>query len=78
VTGALQLFAGVERMESFSDVARADRDLVLRFTGEMLRAGALALPRGLMYLSTAHGDAELAVTRAAITAAMEGFAAVGR
>jgi hypothetical protein len=44
----------------------------------MLRAGALALPRGLMYLSTAHGDAELAVTRAAITAAMEGFAAVCR
>jgi glutamate-1-semialdehyde 2,1-aminomutase len=78
VTGALQLFVGVERMERFSDVARADRDLVLRFTGEMLRAGALALPRGLMYLSTAHGDADIAATRAAITAAMEIFAATGR
>lgn len=77
VTGALQLFAGVDRMERFADIARADRDLVLRFTGEMLRAGAIALPRGLMYVSTAHGEEELAATRAAITAAMERFAAGG-
>lgn len=78
VTGALQLFAGIDRMERFADIARADRDLVLRFTGAMLRAGAFALPRGLMYLSTVHGEAELAATRAAITAAMEEFAAEGR
>jgi len=78
VTGALQLFAGVQRMERFADIASADRDLVLRLTGEMLRAGAIALPRGLMYVSTAHGEAELAATRAAITAAMEAFAAEGR
>ena len=78
VTGALQLYAGVDRMERFADIARADRDLVLRFTGEMLRAGALALPRGLMYVSTAHGEEELATTRAAITAAMEAFAAASR
>jgi glutamate-1-semialdehyde 2,1-aminomutase len=77
VTGALQLFAGVDRMERFADIAHADRERVLRFTGEMLRAGALALPRGLMYVSTAHGEAELAATRAAITAAMEAFAAEG-
>jgi hypothetical protein len=44
----------------------------------MLRAGAVALPRGLLYLSTAHGEVELAATRAAITAAMEEFAAEGR
>lgn len=77
VTGALQLFAGVDRMERFADIGRADREMVLRFTGLMLLAGALSLPRGLMYLSTAHGDAELAATRAAITAAMESFAADG-
>jgi glutamate-1-semialdehyde 2,1-aminomutase len=77
VTGALQLFAGVDRMERFADIAHADRERVLRFTGEMLRAGALALPRGLMYVSTAHGEAELSATRAAITAAMEAFAAEG-
>ena len=77
MTGALQVFAGVDRMERFADIARADRDLVLRFTGEMLRAGAFALPRGLMYVSTAHGEAELSATRAAITAAMEAFAAEG-
>jgi hypothetical protein len=30
-----------------------------------------------MYVSTAHGEAELSATRAAITAAMEAFAAEG-
>ena len=75
VGSAAQIFAGVSKMERFSDIAKTDKDMVLAFTSELLLSGVFTLPRGLMYFSSAHTDADIAATKAGISAAMSRFAA---
>ena len=41
---------------------------------ELLQHGVATLPRGLMYLSTAHDDAAVEATLSAITASIEAYA----
>ncbi len=70
----LQLFAGVDSLAGLPDAGRADRELTQRLTEALLRRGVQALPRGLMYLSAAHGPAEIDLTRAAFTGALADLA----
>jgi glutamate-1-semialdehyde aminotransferase len=45
------------------------------FAGALLRAGVHVIPRGLVYVSTAHTDADIAETADRISAAAERHAA---
>ena len=74
---SLQIFTGVRTLEHFSDIAKADKTRTLELTGALLRAGVFAMPRGLMYLSTAHTAEDIAVTKAALTSVIAGLAARG-
>lgn len=74
---ALQLFGGARRVDTIDDLRRTDPALTARLTEQLLRRGVQAIPRGLMYLSTAHGDAEIALTLAAITGALEACRGTG-
>jgi glutamate-1-semialdehyde 2,1-aminomutase len=70
IGSALQVFLGLPQAETLADTARADRDATLDFTGALLLAGVQTLPRGLMYLSAAHTDADIAATKAAFDTAI--------
>ena len=69
----LQLFAGVRRLAGLNDLASVDRDGVLVLTGALLCRGVQTIPRGLMYLSTAHDEAEIEATMRAITGALQHY-----
>jgi glutamate-1-semialdehyde 2,1-aminomutase len=68
----LQLFTGVRALNGLGDLARADRDGILHLTGALLCRGIQAIPRGLMYLSAAHTEAEIDLTMHAMTGALQG------
>jgi glutamate-1-semialdehyde 2,1-aminomutase len=70
---ALQLFAGLHRLAGLNDLARVDREGVLVLTGALLCRGVQTIPRGLMYLSAAHGEAEIETTMRAITGALQQY-----
>lgn len=70
---ALQLFAGVHGLAGIAEVGRVDRHAVLGLTEALLRQGVQAIPRGLMYLSAAHGEAEIEATLGALTGALAHF-----
>lgn len=72
---ALQIFAAASPVVTLRDTARVDREATLRFTGELLREGVFALPRGLCYLSSAHDEDDILRTETAIDAAVARFAA---
>ena len=67
---ALQLFAGVHRMGSIRDLAKVDREATMQLTEALLLRGVQAIPRGVLYLSAAHGEAEIAATEVALTGAL--------
>ena len=71
---AVQIFAGVRTLDEIGDIAKTDKNRTLEFTAELLRSGVFTLPRGLMYISTAHTEMDIAVTKKAITEAMVRFA----
>jgi glutamate-1-semialdehyde 2,1-aminomutase len=70
---ALQLFAGLRHLCGLNDLASVDRDGVLALTGALLCRGVQAIPRGLLYLSAAHGEAEIEATMRAITGALRHY-----
>jgi glutamate-1-semialdehyde 2,1-aminomutase len=67
----VQLFAGADAVPTLGDLSRVSRDGTLRLTERLLRQGIAPLPRGLMYLSTAHGDEDIERTLAALTHGIE-------
>lgn len=71
----LQLFAGVRAMRGIDDLALADGAATRSLTEALLREGVQAIPRGLMYISAAHGEGEFAETRDALTHALARHAA---
>lgn len=75
VGSAVQIFTGVRALSQLADLHTADKNLTLHFTAELLRFGVNALPRGLMYVSTAHDSAHIDATKKAIAHAMLGFQA---
>jgi glutamate-1-semialdehyde 2,1-aminomutase len=70
----VQIFGGVRRLERMADIGLADRAQTLAFTAALLRRGIHTIPRGVVYLSTAHTAAHIAATKQAITRAMEAAA----
>lgn len=70
----VQMFAGTRKVARLQDVGRADREAGLALAGRLLCAGVQIIPRGLMYVSAVHTDADLAVTKAALSQAFEQLA----
>lgn len=62
---AMQIFLGLEQVSGLADLARIDRPATAAFCGELLMAGVQTISRGLMYLSAAHSDADIELTKAA-------------
>ncbi len=70
----LQLFGGVRGLSGIADLHQVDKAATLRLTEALLRRGVQAIPRGVMYVSAAHGDAEIEATMGAITGALRAVA----
>jgi glutamate-1-semialdehyde 2,1-aminomutase len=70
----VQLFAGASSIPTLAALEHVDKDATLRLTELLVRNGVSPLPRGLMYLSTAHGDEDIDLTLRALRAAIETFA----
>lgn len=73
---ALQVFAGLKRMQGIGDLSKLDRDGTMRLMEALLRRGVQAIHRGVLYLSAAHGEEEIAFTERALTGAMRAYAGV--
>jgi glutamate-1-semialdehyde 2,1-aminomutase len=58
----VQPFAGAQDVPTIAELSRVDRESTLDFTAALLRHGVATLPRGVMYLSTAHTDDDIEVT----------------
>ncbi len=67
----LQLFGGTREMATIADLPRSSRAATAVLTEALLVRSVQAIPRGLMYLSSAHGDAEIEATKRALTGALE-------
>ena len=70
----VQLFAGAVSVPTLADLARVDKERTLDLTELLVKHGVVPLPRGLMYLSTAHTDEDIEVTMKAMRAAIGAFA----
>ncbi|MFO1303938.1 MAG: aminotransferase class III-fold pyridoxal phosphate-dependent enzyme [Burkholderiales bacterium] len=66
----VQLFAGTPAVPSIGDLRTVDRERTLDLTGALAARGVTALPRGMMYLSAAHTDADVDATLVALTGAI--------
>lgn len=74
---ALQIFLGMSQVTGLSDIARIDRAGTAAFMGELLVNGVYAISRGLMYMSAAHTDDDLARTKDAFSRTIAATAARG-
>ncbi|MFF2652695.1 aspartate aminotransferase family protein [Streptomyces sp. NPDC058045] len=72
--GTVQLFAGTDAVPTIAALSGVDRERTLSLTQALLRRGVQTLPRGLMYLSSAHTDEDLALTLDAIDGAIGSLA----
>ncbi len=70
----VQLFAGATSIATLRDLPRVDKDRTLQLTGALVELGVTPLPRGMMYVSTAHTDADVERTLSALTEAITGIA----
>jgi len=70
----VQLFAGTGAVPTLQDLASVDKERTIDLTGALLARGVATLPRGMMYLSAAHTDADIDVTLAALTEAIQTLA----
>lgn len=66
----MQLFLGINQASRLEDTARVDREATSAFTADLLLNGVQTLNRGLMYLSAAHSDEDIAQTKAAFSKAI--------
>jgi len=71
----VQLFAGASSVPSLSDLSAVDKERTLDLTGALIERGVAALPRGMMYMSAAHTDDDIARTLDALTGAIGHLAA---
>ncbi len=70
----VQLFAGAAEVPTLRDLAVVDKNRTLDLTGALVERGVAPLPRGMMYLSAAHTDADIERTLTALTAAITSLA----
>ena len=61
---------GVESVPTLRDLAQDDKERTLAFTEAMVMQGVAPLPRGLMYVSAAHTEADIERTLIALTTAI--------
>jgi glutamate-1-semialdehyde 2,1-aminomutase len=66
----VQLFAGAHAVPTLADLAAIDKARTLELTGALVTRGVAALPRGMMYLSAAHTDDDIAQTLTALEGAI--------
>ena len=69
VGAAAHAFVADRPVTTFDEAARADAERYRLFAAEMLAEGVHLIPRGLLYVSTAHDESDLDETRAAARAA---------
>jgi glutamate-1-semialdehyde 2,1-aminomutase len=72
--GVAHGFVGEEPVRTYADALKADAAAYRRFAAALLDQGVQVTPRGLLYVSTAHGPAELDETREAVRRAAAAFA----
>ena len=70
----VQLFAGASAVPTLQDLAGVDKERTIDLTSALLERGVATLPRGMMYLSAAHTEADVDATLAALTEAIETLA----
>lgn len=70
---ALQIFLGTPKIKKLADTANINKEQTADFASELLMRGVQIIPRGLMYLSGAHTEDDIEVTKRAFDGA---FAAV--
>lgn len=66
----VQLFAGTTAVPTLRDLGKVDKERTLDLTSALVEHGVAPLPRGMMYVSTAHTDADIERTLAALTVAI--------
>lgn len=66
---AMQIALGIDRMETLASAAKADFPATQKFAGRLLSRGVQIIGRGLMYMTAAHGDEDIAETKTAFDAA---------
>ena len=67
---AAHAFVSPGPVDTYQDTLKADRAAYRRLAALLLQQGVHVIPRGLLYVSTAHSDADLAETEGAIARAM--------
>ncbi len=67
----VQIFAGAQQIRRLQDAGSVNQARTSAFAADLLRSGINVIPRGLMHVSTAHGDADVAETMQALSNAME-------
>lgn len=72
--GVLCAFVSEQPVDTYSSACDADAAAFRRFCAALLGRGIHVIPRGLLYISTEHTEADLEETRAAIAAAAYDFA----
>ena len=70
VGGVGYAFVGEGPMDTYADTLRNDAAAYRQFTGALLSEGVQFMPKGLLYVSTVHGEEELAITRQAVGSAL--------
>ena len=70
IGSAIQLFSGVRQLDDIAELGGADKVAVLKVTEALVLNGLNPLPRGLMYLSMAHTDQDIANTKIAFSRAL--------
>ncbi|MDQ6873799.1 MAG: aspartate aminotransferase family protein [Actinomycetota bacterium] len=70
VGGVGYAFVGQGPMDTYADTLGNDAPAYRKFTGAMLEQGVQFMPKGLLYVSTVHGDEELDLTRQAVRQAL--------
>lgn len=75
VGSALQIFLGLPKINNLSDTAHIDKQLTARFAAELLKRHVQIIARGLMYLSSAHTQQDIDLTKDAMT---DAFAVLGQ
>ncbi len=73
--GAAYAFWSDTPVETYADTLAADDVAYRRFAAALLDEGVHVIPRGLLYVSAAHGTTELARTREAVRRACDATAA---
>jgi glutamate-1-semialdehyde 2,1-aminomutase len=73
--GVLHAFVADRPVTSYEEALASDGETFAMLAEQLLYRGVHVIPRGLMYVSTVHGDAELVSTRRAVADAAQAVVA---